>query len=215
MLKEDEELIPALHIIRNRKKSNSQNDYQFLVSCFENLGLKGVQTYLSKMFVCDFIVGNFDRHYQNFGVIRNVETLKYTRSAPIFDTGNSLWCNTQSLDTYKDYKHIAKPFGRKGFSSSPQLELLSDFSWFNPDKLDGFTNEVEALFRLNPNMPQSRIERIITGINRQIEQVNKHITKCEQTKNKSLSLSNEVNTMRAASKQLSNNTIFHHDDLER
>lgn len=194
MLKEDEELIPALHIIRNQKKPNFQNDYQFLVSCFENLGLKDVQTYLSKMFVCDFIVGNFDRHYQNFGVIRNVETLEYTRFAPIFDTSNSLWCNTQSLDTYKDYEYIAKPFGRNGLSPSHQLELLSDFSWFRPDKLDGFTNEVEALLKLNPNMPQSRIEKIITGINRQIERLDKHVMKHEQTRNKSLSLSNEVNS---------------------
>ncbi|WP_353065468.1 hypothetical protein [Arcanobacterium hippocoleae] len=133
-----------------------------------------------------------------------METLEYTRFAPIFDTGNSLWCNTESLDTHKDYEYIAKPFGRSGLAPSRQLDFLSDFSWFHPDKLNGFANEVEALLGLNPNMSQARIEKIITGINRQIEQVNKHITKCEQTKNRSLLLSDEVNTMRAAPKQLKN-----------
>ena len=63
MLGEDEELIPALHIIQSRKQSNSQSDCQFLVSCFESLKLKNVETCLSKIFVCDFIMGNFDRHY--------------------------------------------------------------------------------------------------------------------------------------------------------
>ena len=111
MLGPDEELIHAWHIIQNRKQSNSQNDYQFLVDSFENLGLCDVDTFLSKMFVCDYIIGNFDRHYNNFGVIRNVETLEYTRMAPIFDSGNSLWCQVETLDTLRDYEYIAKPFG--------------------------------------------------------------------------------------------------------
>jgi len=39
------------------------------------------------MFLVDYIVVNFDRHMKNFGVIRNVETLKWERVCPIFDTG--------------------------------------------------------------------------------------------------------------------------------
>ena len=54
MLGEDEELIPALHIIQNHKKPNSQNDYQFLVSCFESLGLEDVETYLSSAALVGF-----------------------------------------------------------------------------------------------------------------------------------------------------------------
>ena len=175
MLCEDEELIPALHIIRSRKQSNSQSDYQFLISCFENLGLKDVETYLSKMLACDFILGNFDRHYQNFGVIRNVETLEYTRFAPIFDTGNSLWCLAESLDTLQDFSYIAKPFGRNGLSPERQLRLLSNFEWFDPTKLTGFTDEVTEILALNPNMPSVRITKIIAGVTRQIEHILKFI----------------------------------------
>lgn len=175
MLREDEELIPALHIIRSRKQSNSQNDYQFLISCFENLGLKDVETYLSKMLVCDFILGNYDRHYQNFGVIRNVETLEYTRFAPIFDTGNSLWCLAESLDTLQDFSYIAKPFGRNGLSPERQLQLLSHFEWFDPTRLTGFTDEVTEILASNPNMSSIRIEKIVAGVTRQIEHILKYI----------------------------------------
>ena len=176
MLSDDEELVPALHIIQNRRKSNSQNDYQFFVECFEDLGLEDVETYLSKMFACDFIMGNFDRHYQNFGVIRNVETLQYTRIAPIFDTGNSLWCNVESLDTARDFEYIAKPFGR-GLTPEKQMQFLSHFEWFRPEKLEGFTDEAVALLRQNPNMPPTRIERIERGIKRRIERAITHIEK--------------------------------------
>lgn len=175
MLQEDEELIPALHIIQSRKQSNSQSDYQFLVSCFKALGLRNVETFLSKMFVCDFIIGNFDRHYQNFGVIRNVETLEYTRFAPIFDSGNSLWCHAESLETPQDYDYIAKPFGRNGLSPQRQLQLLSHFQWFCPDKLSGFSEEAASILKRNPNMPPSRIEKIQKGIDIQCAKVVEYI----------------------------------------
>ena len=79
MLKEDEELISAFDIIQSRKKPKSQNDYQFLVSCLKDLGLKNVEESLCKMFTCDYILANKDRHWRNFGVIRNAETLEYTK----------------------------------------------------------------------------------------------------------------------------------------
>ena len=175
MLKTDEELVPALHIIQNHKQSNSESDYRFLVRCFETLGLEDVETYLSKMLTCDFIMGNFDRHYQNFGVIRNVETLEYTRFAPIYDTGNSLWCRATTLNTPGDYNYIAKPFGRRGLSPERQLQLLTHFEWFDPGKLDGFAKEAAEILARNPNMPPDRITRIINGINAQIDAVTVHI----------------------------------------
>ncbi len=136
MLGEDEELIPALHIIQNHKKPNSQNDYQFLVSCFESLGLEDVETYLSKMLTCDYIVGNFDRHYQNFGVIRNVDTLAYTRFAPIFDTGKLPFGVILNHWTYPPTMHIlqnllAEDSVGQATATSVRLE------WFEPDRLDG------------------------------------------------------------------------------
>lgn len=174
MLGPDEELIPAWHIIQNRKQSNSQNDYQFLVDSFKRLGLCDVETFLSKMFVCDYIIGNFDRHYNNFGVIRNVETLEYTRMAPIFDSGNSLWCQVETLDTLHDFEYNAKPFGTT-MSPDRQLKFLSEFSWFEPARLDGFTEEAEAILERNSNMPPARIHQIVRGINWQIEKLMRFI----------------------------------------
>lgn len=159
------------------KKANSQSDYQFLVSCFENIGLKNVETFLSKMLVCDCIVGNFDRHYQNFGAIRNVETLEYTRFAPIYDTGNSLWCNAEVLEQRKDYEYSAKPFGRNGMSPERQLELLKDFEWYDERKLDGFVEEAVDVLERNPNMPKARIDKIAEGIREQIKIVKRRIKK--------------------------------------
>lgn len=89
-------------------------------------GLKNMETFLSKMLVCDYIPGNQDRHYQNFGVIRNVETLEYTRIAPIFDSGNSLWYRSESLVGPRDYDYIAKPFGCSSFHARTEKAVDLD-----------------------------------------------------------------------------------------
>ena len=93
----------------------------------------------------------------------NVDTLGYARVAPIFDTGNSLWCNAESLDAARDYAYLAKPFGR-GLSPVRQLRLLSRFDWFRPEK-----PEAGSIPAGNPNMPLARIERIVEGVERQVE----------------------------------------------
>lgn len=53
---------------------------------FTNLDLSD---YINRMIVLDFLVGNEDRHLNNFGVIVNRDTGKF-RMAPLFDNGLSL-----------------------------------------------------------------------------------------------------------------------------
>mgnify|MGYP007065441077 CR=1 FL=1 len=55
---------------------------------------------LDEMFVTDYIIGNYDRHYRNFGLIRNAETLKFISAAPIFDTDTSLKFNIENSDIF-------------------------------------------------------------------------------------------------------------------
>ena len=39
------------------------------------------------MFLVDFIIANKDRHYRNFGFLRNSETLEWIGLAPVYDSG--------------------------------------------------------------------------------------------------------------------------------
>ena len=174
MLHEDEELITAYGLIVNRKRPNHLNDYQFLVQRFHEVGLDNVEEMFSKMFVCDFLLANHDRHYRNFGVIRNVETLEYTRIAPIFDTGNSLWCDAVYLNQLDDYKYIAKPFGNNGMPADKQLALFEDLSWLDMSKLDGFAKEAGDILRENPNISEKRIEQVQKGIEMQLQTLEHH-----------------------------------------
>lgn len=174
MLHDDEELIPAWDLIVNRKKPNSMNDYQFVVATFKELGLENIEEALSKMFTCDYILANSDRHYRNFGVIRNVETLEYVRMAPIYDSGTCLWCRSENLLLPIDYEYVAKPFGANGMSRDRQLQLFHKYEWFDPHKLDGFCEEAMAILAQNENMAPKRLEQIRLGLEKNIAHVVQH-----------------------------------------
>ena len=69
---------------------------EYLINEWEKEGLKNVKEYLIKMIALDFILANEDRHYGNFGVVRNPDTLELIEPFPVFDNGNSLWFNRLS-----------------------------------------------------------------------------------------------------------------------
>ena len=145
-LSDDEEYVPAYWVERLYVKKNHESTYTHYVNCCEKLGCEKVPEQLSKMIVCDDILANTDRHFRNFGIIRNVHTLG-CRPAPIFDSGNSLWFNVSD----SDLKTMQPDYKSKQFyeSSAKQLLLVDDFSIIDESKLTGFAEE--ALSILNKN----------------------------------------------------------------
>lgn len=169
MLNDDEELITAYDVICNRKKPSSMNDYQFLISCYEQLGIPDAEEMLTKMFVCAYILANEDRHWRNFGVIRNVETLEYTTVAPVFDSGTCLWCRAEMLEMSSDFSYIAKPFGANGMSPDRQLELFHNFTWFDEKKLEGVVDEIMEILQTNDNISVKRLKNVKYGLKNNLE----------------------------------------------
>lgn len=171
MLGPDEELVPMWDVLQNKAKPNDINDYQFCINTCKELGLSesSVKEHLEKMFTCDFIIANSDRHYRNFGLIRNVETLEYVRMAPIYDTGASLWYDKDLLENPKDYEYRAKPFNPHGMIPSEQLRLFHDFDWFEPEKLEGFVEEAGEILAEDRLMPESRRKQVMKGLRQNLE----------------------------------------------
>lgn len=146
-LRDDEEYIPAYYVRQIARQPNHHSDYRHMVECLTKLGVSDAEARLSQMIVCDDILGNFDRHYRNFGVVRNVETLE-CRMAPLFDSGSCLWCNTPTDALLRgSWKFSTKPFHE---DANRQLRLVDDYSWFDPAALEGFVDEVVAILGENP-----------------------------------------------------------------
>lgn len=170
MLRDDEELVSAYDLIRKRKQRNNESDLMFYVRCCEELGIANVLDDLARMFGCDYVLANRDRHWRNFGVMRNVETLRGTRLAPVFDTGSCLWSDALQLELPIDYKYVAKPFKYNGMPPYDQLKLfVGHLDWVDSALLADFPDYVGDMLRTNPNIPTPRIDRIVDRVRSNVD----------------------------------------------
>ena len=110
------------------------------VNLCEEHGIKNIRHSLDEMLVIDYIVANEDRHFNNFGVIRNAETLEWLSAAPIFDSGTSLGYNR--LERSRADIKVCKPFKK---THNEQLQLVTSFDWIEFSKINGIVDEISAL----------------------------------------------------------------------
>lgn len=162
------ELIPAWKIDEYYEARKSENKYEHYIRCLNKLNIPNANLLVDKMLICDFILANKDRHFNNFGVIRNVETLEFERVAPIFDNGCSLWFDEN--DMYVGEFFLTKPFEEY---EKKQVSLVKNIGWLDISKLDGFAEEVKEILSSNKLLSNERIEKIIKQIKSRIEYVSK------------------------------------------
>ncbi|NBK97544.1 MAG: excisionase [Erysipelotrichia bacterium] len=176
MVTPNEELVPAWYIDKVLKLKGSDSLYEHYLNACEKLSIPNARDNINKMIVCDFILGNYDRHYRNFGAIRNVNTLKWEKIAPIYDSGSSL-CADVLTQQIKSYQFDSKPFKKDCIQ---QLNLVNDYSWLDINKLKGFSEEVKEILSLNPLMDDNRTELIKRMVDVRIEIVCERKKACEK-----------------------------------
>lgn len=89
------EFICAYDLFQLEKSKGSMSNYSRFVNACEKVELdrKEVKDFLSFQIMLDFLLTNTDRRFNNFGIIRDTETLKPISMAPIYDTGSCLFWN--------------------------------------------------------------------------------------------------------------------------
>ena len=102
------EFIPAIDVVECRKKDNAVSLYEhFIAACKEHgLGENSTRPFLEYQILTDFVLTNVDRHLNNFGILRNTQTLEWVSMAPIFDSGNSMFWKNPRLPEYDDLQNI-------------------------------------------------------------------------------------------------------------
>ena len=167
----DTELIPAWRIYNSRKKSNSDSVYTHFVKCAEALGICGVTNFLDRMIVVDYIIGNEDRHLNNFGALRNAKTLEWLGMAPIYDSGSSLGYDRVASKIRHGDDLICKPFKNH---HEEQLKLVTDFSWIDFSKLSDVREIIKETLTMNgadEYIDESRIIAIADTVEGRIERL--------------------------------------------
>lgn len=166
------ELVPAWKINEYFEETTSENKYEHYINCLNKLGIKNSKEQVDKMIICDYILANKDRHFNNFGVIRNVETLDFVSVAPIFDNGCSLWFDENDL--YVGEFFLTKPFEEY---EQIQLSLVKDFEWLDITKLGSFVDEVKEILQRNKLLTIDRANKICLEVQKRIDNVKKLVKK--------------------------------------
>ena len=168
----DTELVSAISINKSMKKRSQNSTYDHFIQACEWLGIPHMSEFLNYLLVFDYLIANTDRHFGNFGVIRNVETLEWIGAAPVFDSGTSLWHNklTKVIHAYDETE--SKPFYAK---QSKQMGLITDFEWIPFDNLKNIKEDLYEVFKQSEFMDEQRIEVIGNAITERVQQLQEFI----------------------------------------
>lgn len=173
-INENTELVSAYQILYNN--CDKDNAYETYISLLEKHGIKDARSSLEDMFILDYIMLNEDRHLNNFGIIRDVQTLNWIGTAPIFDTGESL-----NIIDYSDEEVIINGDGRFFYNVSNFdniLDNIKDLKKYDLNKLDGICEEFDELlhkYQHITKMTDRRINKICTLLFSRINKLKKKI----------------------------------------
>lgn len=172
----DIELITAYQIKNNMKRYDSEEDYEEYIKCLEENGIPNVREKIENMYILDFLIMNEDRHLNNFGIIRDVNTLKWLDVAPIFDNGMAL-----NIQSYDDEELIISGMGRLFYEVKPFDEIIKvvhNIKRIDVSKLSDIPEEFDKLlhrYQSITKMSDKRIYRLCVLLNRQINKLKKII----------------------------------------
>lgn len=157
------EFVSAKSIMDSRKKDNQVSYlHHFLNLCREN-GLDTIEDEMGYMLATDYVIGNSDRHTNNFGIIRDADTLEWLKPAPIFDSGNCLWfdLSTARIDITADIKC-------NSFYQTQDLMLKHIPRIPEEMREEGLTEKLIEIFSKSPDMDMARIQKICLGLKERI-----------------------------------------------
>lgn len=164
IINEDEELIPlseilpaSLYMMYRAKNLDKTKNEEFYKLISENK-LPGLYQFFVKIQCFRSLCCINDLHFDNLSVIRNVNTGKI-RIAPLYDLAGAFGSSQKGRDFLKSfdkgsYLLISFVFG--------DLNPSWDYSWYNPNKLNGFEDEIRNILSLSTFYTPELIERILS-----------------------------------------------------
>lgn len=138
----DTELVSAWRIVQTGKKDNSTSVYRHFLSRCQALGVENIVPALDRMLTLDYLIANEDRHLNNFGLLRDPETLEWLGMAPIYDSGSSLGYDKVAGQIRTGRDIVCKPFKQR---PEDQVKLVSSFDWVDFDVLSGLGDLIRAV----------------------------------------------------------------------
>ena len=170
----DTEFITASQIRNDMERHDSTKDYEDYIKLLESHGIKDARIKMENMYILDFLMLNEDRHLNNFGIVRDVNTLEWLDVAPIFDNGQSL-----NIQDYNDEEVIISGQGRLFYEVKCFDEIIAvvkDIKRIDLSRLDDLALWFDDLlhkYQYITNMSDRRIHKLCILLNSRINKLKK------------------------------------------
>ena len=157
------------------KRYDSVEDFEEYIKKLEENEIIDAREKVENMYILDFLIMNEDRHLNNFGIIRDVNTLKWLDVAPIFDNGMALNI------PYYDEEVIISGHGRLFYEVKPFDEIIKvvrNIKRIDISKLDDLPEYFYNLlhkYQYITHISDKRIYRLCVLLQRQINKLKKLI----------------------------------------
>lgn len=162
----DTEFVSARRIMLTAKQDSNTSLYRMYINCCEALGITDITHAVDQMIVLDYIIANEDRHLNNFGLIRNADTLEWIGAAPIFDSGSSLGYDKLAEQILNGKGIDCKPFKKR---HEEQLRLVTSYAWIDFASLKKIEEDIRDVFKgAGIYADEKRIKAIISSVERRI-----------------------------------------------
>lgn len=168
----DTELITCYQIRNNMIRHDSAEDYEDYVRLLEAKEIKKAREEMENMYILDFLIMNEDRHLNNFGIIRDVNTLKWLSVAPIFDNGMAL-----NVPYYSEEETIIAGEGRLFYevkTFDEIIKVVKDIKRIDISKLEDLPEWFDNLLHKYKDITKisdKRIQLLCILLNRQINKL--------------------------------------------
>ena len=176
-INKDTELISAYQILHNN--CNKDNPYEDYIHILEEHNISRPREKLENMFILDYLILNEDRHLNNFGIIRDVSSLKWLDIAPIFDNVEAL-----NILDYAEDELVINGEGRFFYNvdtldSIIKTIKIKDKTRFNLDTLNNLSKEFSELLHTYQHitkMSENRITKISYLLNSRIQKLKEFLS---------------------------------------
>lgn len=123
----------------------AEDYYNYTAKLISNMGVQGVQEYLDKMLCIDYVMCQKDRHYNNFGLIHNIDTDTWSM-APLYDSGDACYANVAAKFIDLNADVIGKPFGPSGLVNlNNQMRNVKTGIYISDDIIESILPEYKNL----------------------------------------------------------------------
>ena len=160
------ELVSAFYIHNTKRLQNAALQYYHYIDCCRQLGIPNTRESTDQMLTVDYLIANTDRHYNNFGAVRNADTLEWIMPAPLYDNGSSLWYNKAVPGDDDKCMPFEDTHGK-------QIRLVKDFSWLNLSALAGIEEEFCEMLRPSGFIDPARRDALCRALRGRVDRLDK------------------------------------------